>query len=75
MVTVRIADCCDVLCDPANHQRFDAGVTDLPYGIGMHRQSWDETGLAVSQELWTGLYHSLKPGAYMATLCAADQYH
>lgn len=54
---------------------FDAVVTDPPYEIALHGKEWDNTGIAFSQELWSGIYSVLKPGGFVAAFSATRLYH
>jgi DNA modification methylase len=75
-VDIHIGDCLAFLDTKiAEGFLFDAIVTDPPYEIGLHGKSWDSTGVAFSQELWTRLYKVLKPGGYVVAFAASRLYH
>jgi site-specific DNA-methyltransferase (adenine-specific) len=75
-VSFEIADCLSYLREQrAQGRLFDAVITDPPYEINLHKQSWDRTGIAFASELWDSLLAILKPGGFIAACCYPRLYH
>jgi len=53
--------------------RFDAAVTDPPYGLGFQRQQWDYE-LPTLPEL-REVFRVVKPGAYLIAFSGSRTYH
>lgn len=70
-----VGDCREVLPGLiASGTRYDAIVTDPPYGVRLHGLAWDDE-VAFDPDLWQLLRSALKPGAYVAALCSPRTYH
>lgn len=72
-IEVRIGDCLDLIETTENF--YHAIITDPPYEISLHRKSWDNTGIAFSNNLWSKLFHVLKPGGFVAAFASPRLYH
>ena len=58
---------------PDNH--FDSIVTDPPYELGFMGKSWDSTGIAYNEELWSQCFRVLKPGGHLIAFSGSRTYH
>ena len=58
---------------PDNH--FDSIVTDPPYELGFMGKSWDSTGIAYNEELWSECFRVLKPGGHLIAFSGSRTYH
>jgi len=64
----------DVLASlPTNS--VDSVVTDPPYELGFMRKSWDSTGIAYQNALWSQVLRVLKPGGHLLAFGGARTYH
>lgn len=70
---IRIGSCLDLIDTQPNV--YDAIITDPPYEIGLHRITWDCTGVSFSGDLWSKLYTVLKPGGFLAAFSSLRLYH
>lgn len=54
---------------------FDSIVTDPPYEINFIGKSWDSTGIAFNEKLWSECLRVLKPGGHLIAFSSARTYH
>ena len=55
--------------------RFDAGLADPPYELGILGNRWDSTGVSRRPDMWVNLRRVCKPGALLLAFCAARTCH
>jgi site-specific DNA-methyltransferase (adenine-specific) len=53
----------------------DSIVTDPPYELGFMGKSWDNSGIAYSQDLWVECLRVLKPGGHLLAFSGSRTYH
>jgi len=53
----------------------DSIVTDPPYELGFMGKSWDNSGIAYSQDLWAECLRVLKPGGHLLAFSGSRTYH
>jgi site-specific DNA-methyltransferase (adenine-specific) len=53
----------------------DSIVTDPPYELGFMGQSWDNSGIAYSKDLWAECLRVLKPGGHLLAFSGSRTYH
>jgi site-specific DNA-methyltransferase (adenine-specific) len=53
----------------------DSIVTDPPYELGFMGKSWDNSGIAYSDELWTECMRVLKPGGHLLAFGGSRTWH
>lgn len=53
----------------------DSIVTDPPYELGFMGKSWDSTGIAYNEELWSECFRVLKPGGHLIAFSGSRTYH
>jgi len=53
----------------------DSIVTDPPYELGFMGKSWDNSGIAYSQDLWDECLRVLKPGGHLLAFSGSRTYH
>jgi site-specific DNA-methyltransferase (adenine-specific) len=53
----------------------DSIVTDPPYELGFMGKSWDNSGIAYSQDLWAQCLRVLKPGGHLLAFSGSRTYH
>jgi len=54
---------------------IDSIVTDPPYELGFMGKSWDSTGIAYNEELWSECFRVLKPGGHLIAFSGSRTYH
>lgn len=54
-------------------RRFDAIVTDPPYGLGFMGRAWDK--LVPSDDYWRAALEVAKPGAWLVAFCGTRTFH
>ena len=54
---------------------IDSIVTDPPYELGFMGKSWDNSGIAYSQDLWRECLRVLKPGGHLLAFSGSRTYH
>ncbi|RYF09439.1 MAG: site-specific DNA-methyltransferase [Oxalobacteraceae bacterium] len=76
-LNIEIGDCVEVMKRlKAEGVRFDAIVSDPPYGILLHgRENWDNGELVFNKEFWTLCMDVLKPGGFLLAFAAGRKYH
>jgi DNA modification methylase len=67
-------DCREVLKE-LEDESIDAIVTDPPYEIAMFGLDWDDSGVAVDEDMWRECWRVLKPGGHLISFTAARIYH
>lgn len=79
--TIRIVngDCIEVLRGMAEGS-VGHMVSDPPYDLvsgkgGFMGKSWDATGIAFSDELWSEVFRVLKPGGTVKAFCGTRTFH
>ena len=72
-VEIRIGNCLDLI--ETSENIYDSIITDPPYELNYHGQTWDQTGITFSTELWSRLFKVLKPGGFLAAFGMPRLYH
>ena len=74
MTTLLEGDCRQVLLTLPDNS-VDSIVTDPPYELGFMGKSWDSTGIAYDQTVWTQCLRVLKPGGHLLSFGGTRTYH
>jgi site-specific DNA-methyltransferase (adenine-specific) len=73
MPAILHGDCIELL--PALTQRFDAVITDPPYGLQFMAKAWDTEHVAFDPHTWRLIAGTLKPGAHLAVFGGTRTHH
>jgi site-specific DNA-methyltransferase (adenine-specific) len=73
-VTLKLGDC-TVRMDGLPAGSIGAIVSDPPYEIGFMSKSWDNRGIAFSQDFWSRAFRVLKPGGIVKAFGGTRTFH
>jgi len=74
MVNIEQGDVKKVLSKNEEHV-FDSVVTDPPYELGFMGKKWDDSGIAFDREMWSEVYRTMKPGAWVCAFSGTRTHH
>ncbi len=74
MVNVEQGDVKEVLSGKEEHT-FDSVVTDPPYELGFMGKKWDDSGIAFDRKMWSEVYRTMKPGAWVCAFSGTRTHH
>lgn len=72
VTTLYLGDCLEVV-PRLGLNRFDAIVTDPPYGLGFMGKHWDHGVPGI--EFWQAMFKILKPSGYLLAMGGTRTYH
>lgn len=74
MVNIEQGDVKEVLSSK-EECTFDSVVTDPPYELGFMGKKWDDSGIAFDREMWSEVYRTMKPGAWVCAFSGTRTHH